>query len=235
MSTTCIALQSPVGETLRLYNRSISATQQLPSIPPAFCDSMVVRECVFVDEMKAVPLVHHMDTDDARSWHWTLYTSPVAEESKSQPIGTIRLIPFPHYSHPEPGAKFDPPPPDTPIVGAETFFSTPPPTYAIDRATSLYDGVEPFLKLGRLCVVKEFQGRKFADWLVQTTLNWAAENPTSFHKEGMPEWKGLVCIHAQEKAVSMWQRNGFVIDEKLGTWFEAGIRHYGMFTRVKVK
>jgi predicted GNAT family N-acyltransferase len=64
-------------------------------------------------------------------------------------------------------------------------------------------------------------------------LKWAGENPISI--DGIPKWNGLVCIHAQEKAVSMWQRNGFVVDEGMGTWFEAGIRHYGMFTRAKIK
>jgi predicted GNAT family N-acyltransferase len=82
-------------------------------------------------------------------------------------------------------------------------------------------------------VVKEFRGKRLADQLVQMALKWAGENPISI--DGIPKWNGLVCIHAQEKAVSMWQRNGFVVDEGMGTWFEAGIRHYGMFTRAKIK
>ena len=238
MSKRSIAFQAPVGDALRLYNRSASATQQVTSIPPAFCDSMLVRETVFVEEQSAVPLVHHIDTDDARSWHWTLYVSLESSgkgEMIPRPVGTIRLVPFPLYPHPEPGAKFEAPSSDIPIVDAESFFSSPPPAYAVDRATSLHDGLESYLKLGRLCIVKEYRGKKLADLLVQTALNWAAENPASFRKDSIPEWKGLVCIHAQEKAVSMWQRNGFVVDEGMGTWFEGGIRHYGMFTRVNMK
>ena len=77
-----------------------------------------------------------------------------------------------------------------------------------------------------------------ADQLVQTALKWAGEISKSFSKlsgrEEMPEWERLVCVHAQKKAVSMWQRNGFVVDEGMGNWVEAGIQHYGMFTRVKV-
>jgi predicted GNAT family N-acyltransferase len=237
MSTTSIAFQSPVGDKLRSYDRSLLAYKQSFSIPPTFYDSMTVRETVFVDEMKAVPLTHHIDTDDARSFHWVLYISPdsaTSRDGKPRPVGTLRLVPFPHYPHPEPGARFEAPSVDTPLQDSETFFTASSPEYAIDRATSLHDGKEVYLKLGRLCVVKEFRRRRLADQLVQTALNWAKDNPDFAHEE-MPAWKGLVCVHAQEKAVSMWQRNGFVIDEGMGTWFEAGIKHYGMFTRVDLK
>lgn len=238
MSNILIQFQSPVGNKLRSYNRSLPASQQPCFIPATFCNSIAVRELVFVEEMKAVPLVHHIDTDDARSCHWVLYSSPQnssneTPKTKPQPIGTIRLVPFPHYPHPQPGARYDPPAGDVPVDDSYTFFSKSPPAYAIDRATSLHDGREPFLKLARLCVVKEFRGKRLADQLVQMALKWAGENPISI--DGIPKWNGLVCIHAQEKAVSMWQRNGFVVDEGMGTWFEAGIRHYGMFTRAKIK
>ena len=82
-------------------------------------------------------------------------------------------------------------------------------------------------------MVKEFRGKKLADQLIQTALKWAAESLISV--KDIPKWKGLVCINANEKAISMWQRNGFVVDEGMGTWFEAMIRHYGMFMRVEVK
>jgi GNAT superfamily N-acetyltransferase len=63
--------------------------------------------------------------------------------------------------------------------------------------------------LGRLSVVEDFRGKKLANILIQTALKWASENP-HFSKEGIPEWKGLVYVLAQENAVTTWQRNGFV-------------------------
>lgn len=110
------------------------------------------------------------------------------------------------------------------------------PVYARDRKTDLHDGVEPYVKLGRLCVVKEERGRRVADSLIQGALDWARENWEEVRKmdenEG-GEWKGLVCVHAQEGAVKTWARNGFVADERMGTWLEAQIRHVGMWRRVE--
>jgi predicted GNAT family N-acyltransferase len=199
---------------------------------------MTVREIVFVKEQKAVTLPHHLDPDDARSCHWVFY-APASEQSLSgdsplQPIGTIRLVPYPHGPHPERGASYEAPSRYAPVEDSETFFRHPPPKYQVDRATSLHDGKEPYLKLGRLCVVKEFRGKKLGDVLIQAALKWASENPY-FGKEGTLEWKGLVCAQAQEKAVTTWQRNGFVIDEEMGSWNTVGIKHYGLFHRVNVK
>jgi len=190
---------------------------------------MTVREVVFVDEQKNVPLAHHMDPADARSCHWVLYSSSKTE--KPQPIGTIRLIIYPHPPHPEPGSRHEAPGPDDPVEDSGTFFLAPPPPYVLNRATSLHDGKEPYLKLGRLCIIKEFRGKKLADVMIQAALKWAAENANLGESGGL-EWKGLVGLHAQEKAVTTWQRNGFVVDEGMETWWEAGLRMYGMFCRV---
>jgi predicted GNAT family N-acyltransferase len=51
----------------------------------------------------------------------------------------------------------------------------------------------------------------------------------------IPEWKGLVCIHAQEEAVGIWERHGFVVDSGTGNWAEGGIRHVGMFRRIDLE
>ena len=105
----------------------------------------------------------------------------------------------------------------------------------------MHDGKEPYLKLGRLSVIKKFGGNKLADVLIQAALKCAAENP-NFSKEQLgeqeleaPEWEGRVCVHAQEKAVITWTRNGFVVDKGMGNWFEAGMKHFGMFTRVGLR
>lgn len=190
-------------------------------------------------EQKNVLLPHHIDPDDARSCHWVVYDSPSGQDpngfSQVQPVGTIRLVPYPQAPHPEPGASYEAPGKDAPVEDSETFFRRPPPEYQVDRATSLHDGKEPYLKLGRLCVVKEFRGKRLADTLIQTALKWASENPQFGRKEGVPEWKGLVCAQAQEKAVTTWQRNGFVIDEEMGSWNAVGVRHYCLFHRLNIK
>jgi hypothetical protein len=87
------------------------------------------------------------------------------------------------------------------------FFNMPLPEYTADRKTSLHDGIENYFKLGRLCVIKEERGKRFADLLINSMLDWAKENAGEIEKGvrgKVPEWKGLVCVHAQEKAVDVW-------------------------------
>lgn len=106
----------------------------------------------------------------------------------------------------------------------------------MDRKTDLHDGVEPFVKLGRLCLVKEYRGNRLADLLIQEALRWARkeENREVVGGKDGKEWKGLVCVHARIEAMKTWARNGFVLDEGLGTWFEAGIPHVGMICRLEL-
>lgn len=200
---------------------------------------MQVREQVFVSEQFAVPIHHHMDRDDARSCHWALYAPTSSKDQR--PIGTIRLVPYPHYPHPPPGARFEAPGKEVPLTDADTRFSSPLPKHARDRTTDLHDGIEPYVKLGRLCVVKELRGKRYADMLIQAALNWARANhqfsASSLKLDenpGVPQWKGLVCIHAHKKAVGAWRRNGFAVDEGMGSWFEGGMEHVGMFCRLDV-
>lgn len=233
-----IAFHGPPKDILCAYNRNIPSSQQSKSIPLVLRDAMTVREIVFVHENKNVLLPHHLDPDDARSYHWVLYApvseEPVSGDAELRPVGTIRLVPYPHGPHPEPGKSYFAPDEDAPVEESETFFRRAPPEYEADRTTSLHDGKEPYLKLGRLCVVKEFRGNKLADVLIQTALEWASEN-FPFGTTGMPEWKGLVCAQAQEKAVTTWERNGFVIDKEMGTWTTVNVKHYGMFHRINLE
>lgn len=87
-------------------------------------------------------------------------------------------------------------------------------------------------------------------WLiVNAPMAWAKKNPTYFnpsvksmgmenmgaHNAGeIPQWKGLVCVHAQEQ-VEVWAKWGFSLDEKMGKWVEEGITHVGMFQRLKIE
>ncbi len=217
-------------ELLETYDLLLPAYEQPADFPKVFLDSLNIRARVFVDEQKAVPLRHHLDRDDARSCCMVLY-SP---EPDSQPIGTIRLVPSPHWPHPTPGARLEPPGDDVNYIPAKELFSTSLPEYAVDRVTELHDGIEPYVKLGRLSVLEEFRGKGLANLLVQGMLQWAAANPDFACEQDGIRWKGLVCIHAHDRAVGMWKRNGFVLDEGMGSWFEAGMRHVGMFQRLEL-
>jgi GNAT superfamily N-acetyltransferase len=163
--------------------------------------------------------------------------------TRSQPIGTIRLVPFPHLPHPEPGSSY--------IAGAlETGLdaeSSEPPPYIVDRPTTYHDGKESYIKLGRIAVLKEFRGSGIAKMLVNAAMTWAQQNPTFFNPsiEGMdnlgvsstgeiPVWKGLMCAHAQEQVAKAWAKWGFQLDEGMGTWIEEGLNHVGMFQRLDI-
>lgn len=49
-----------------------------------------------------------------------------------------------------------------------------------------------------------------------------------------PQWRGLVCVHAQEQVASVWASWGFEVDEGMGKWWEEGIPHVGMFLRLEI-
>lgn len=161
--------------------------------------------------------------------------------TRSTPIGTIRLVPFPHAPHPEPGSVF--------TFNAEEEPAGPPP-YITDRATTFHDGKEPYIKLGRIAVVKEFRGAGIARMLADAALTWAKDNPTFFNPsvttvgmenlgaksaEEIPVWKGLVCVHAQESVEKAWAKWEFQLDEGMGSWDEEGIKHVGMFRRLPIE
>ncbi|TVY35395.1 hypothetical protein LSUB1_G008467, partial [Lachnellula subtilissima] len=189
-----------------------------------FLDALSVREKIFVGEQKAVPLTHHTDTNNARSYPQTL--------PPPKPIGTIRLIPSPHPAHPAPGSIYDASPgEEVPARSAEEVFFAADPIYETGKRTSFHDGEEPYVKLGRLCVVAEERGRRIADVLIQGSLEWARENPGAVARmcgDGGGEWRGLVCVHAQEGAVRMWERNGFVVDREMGGVGGGGKEAFGV-------
>lgn len=234
-----LAIQTPPGPLLQSYNLALPALSPLqsPTIPQTLKDSFFVRETVFVNEQKAVPLQHHIDRDDARSCHWVLYSRP-SSTAAPIPIGTVRLVPPPQWPHPEEGARFEAPDADIPAQDLEVLFNAPLPSYIVDKKTNLHDGTELYIKLGRLCVVKEYRGKKLADLLIQRALSWVKKRENRELVQGVVkemEWKGLVCVHAQEGAVKTWARNGFVVDEGMGGWYEGGIPHVGMFLRLALE
>ncbi|KAI5467024.1 acyl-CoA N-acyltransferase [Mariannaea sp. PMI_226] len=251
------------------FQRGLSRDAQPQSIPGSFLDAMEVREKVFVEE-QGVPAENEFDEDDPKCCHWVAYasvnkterlevrddegnvTQPRRSSTSTVPIGTVRLVPFPHDPHPEPNGEYW----NGVLQGGNQEKENgngpevvQPKTFDLDRATSFHDGKEPYVKLGRLAVIKEFRGHRIAGLLVKTVLTWLKENPSSFdpsikelgleqmgasNDKEIPRWNGLVCVHAQKQVVGAWAKWGFEVDEKMGEWWEEGIPHVGMFQRLEV-
>lgn len=236
-----IRLQEP-PINLNGYDRSLPVLKQSIVLPNQFIDAMLVREEVFVKE-QGCSLLMEADPDDARSCHWVVYDK-LSVESELIPAGTIRLVPFPHDPHPVPGSSWDfDPEAESAVITSKKI------PYVADRATTYHDGKEPYFKLGRWAVRKEFRGRGLANLLAKTALDWAKKNSKFFHvpayviapdQDGRAMdghqtiWRGLVCIHAQEHVASAWAKLGFKLDEEMGEWTEAGILHVGMFQKLEL-
>ena len=90
---------------------------------------------------------------------------------------------------------------------------------------------EPYIKLGRVATLKRARGKGLSRQLTDEAFAWCAKNSNSIG-EG---WNGNVLTHAQVVIEKMYQRLGFVTDEKLGRWDECGIEHLGMWKRLEVQ
>lgn len=258
MGTPFITFLEP--SKLEGYISGAPRDSQPPSIPSAFLDAMEVRERVFVEE-QGVKAEFEFDGDDPRCCHWVVYASvnkteelevrdeggnvvqPRKSSTRSTPIGTIRLVPFPHEAHPKPGGHYY-----NGLLEGETESQDHLAKYITDRATTFHDGKEPYVKLGRLAVIPEFRGHRVAGLLVSSVLGWLRNNPSCFdpsikemglaqlgakNETDIPKWNGLVCVHAQEQVVGAWSKWGFKTDEGMGKWWEEGMAHVGMFQRIE--
>lgn len=286
MGTPFVAFLAPYRQ--KDYILGAPKEDQPATVDPIFVDAMEVRNAVFVDEQK-VPADNEYDRDDARSCHWVAYASinkvveeavydennkvvrPRRSSTRSVPIGTLRLVPFPHEPHPVPNGDYwdgklvgtvNPDGSVTPAVltgtyttsvrgevaGGESTVGKPSVPQPANRPTTLHDGQEPYVKFGRLAVAKEFRGHGIAKLLVTNGMAWMRANPDRFDPSvaqlglaamgartdrEIPQWGGLVCVHAQEGVVGAWERFGFQVDEGMGRWREEGIWHVGMFQRLE--
>ncbi|KAI2631736.1 acetyltransferase [Xylaria nigripes] len=264
--------------------------EQSIDVPSVFRDAMSVREKVFVEE-QGCPLEFEFDADDGRSCHWVVYASvnttkvperrdPITNaiiqrrrsEGQTIPIGTMRIVPFPHTPHPVDGGRYvgnelqtaedgaknsngfhDEASTDKNGTAAKSSFEDSrldlTLSYGPDRPTEFHDGKEPYVKLGRLAVLPQYRGRQIAMQLWNAARKWLLEHPTYFNpsvkelgferlkvgdSDEIPKWNGLVCVHAQEPVVKIYEGWGFQVDKKMGRWFEEGIPHVGMFIRLEV-
>ncbi|KAJ2974436.1 hypothetical protein NQ176_g6060 [Zarea fungicola] len=88
-----------------------------------------------------------------------------------------------------------------------------------------------------------------AGMLVNTAIQWLKDNPSYFdpsitelgldqigarRETDIPSWVGLICVHAQKDVQAVWERFGFKVDEGMGSWWEEGILHVGMFQRLDI-
>ncbi|KAK8146279.1 hypothetical protein G3M48_003370 [Beauveria asiatica] len=265
MGTPFISLLEP--SKLEGYKPGAPRDEQPVGLPSTFLDAMEVREDVFVKE-QSVPVDNEFDVNDSRSCHWVAYASvhttqkqevrdetgavvqPRKSSTRSTPIGTVRVVPFPHSPHPVSGGRYwkdvlegeD----AQPSAEVDTVVG---PVFAADRPTTYHDGRESYVKLGRLAVQKDFRGNQIAGLLVSTALQWLKENPSYFdpsvtelgleqmgarRETEIPSWGGLVCVHAQKQVQPFWERCGFQVDEGMGSWWEEGILHVGMFQRLTI-
>jgi predicted GNAT family N-acyltransferase len=262
------------------YKPAQPREEQPSNILATFLDAMDVRMAVFVDEQNVPAEVEFdIDDPRSRHWvvyasvnkiespekladDGITVLEPRRSSTTTLPIGTLRCVPFPHPPHPTPGKRYlggeleddgtktdvaagDDASPSLVVRRPSLKLSN-----MTDRKTSLHDGVEPYVKLGRLAVAKEFRRHKLASLLVKTALQWLRTNPGAFDLSisevgleqlgagddaKVPRWDGLVCVHAQTAALAFWEKLGFEKDEEMGTWWEDGIEHHGMFHKLKVR
>ncbi|KAK8210898.1 acyl-CoA N-acyltransferase, partial [Phyllosticta capitalensis] len=253
----------PPTPTIANYDASLRASEQTAAdIPQTFKDAMTVRERVFVEEQN-IPLENEFDADDPRSFHWVVYASVGAtgstngfqpsngatngseteqeERRRSDPsayrvaVGVVRLVPPPHPPHPAPSDAH-----------ALDNSLAAPATDDLHAHTA-----PPYIKLGRLAILKPYRKLGLSSLLVRTALDWAAQNAHVICPPASPEaveiakiegregslvsWDGSTLVHAQAPLEKFYGTFGFVKDEAMGVWDEEGIDHVGMWLKVKLR
>ncbi|KAL8834821.1 MAG: hypothetical protein Q9176_007280 [Flavoplaca citrina] len=200
-----------------IHPHNISA-ESLPGVPILFLRALGVRILVFVNEQQC-SLANEIDADDARSWHW------IASDGEN-PVATMRLVPVSTITEEVHDAK---------EKNSDGLLTEP-----YHGATKMWDGREPYIKIGRMATLAEYRGKGIAQTLIDESLDWAKAHAAELSSgEGKqpgdaPQWRGLVLSHAQKSVQRWWGKMGFEFDEGLGVWWEEGIEHVGMWRRVEV-
>ncbi|GAM90828.1 hypothetical protein ANO11243_088730 [Dothideomycetidae sp. 11243] len=247
-----VAVQAPPGAALKVYDRGKRHNVQPAeeNLPPTFLDAMSVREDVYVDE-QSVPLENEFDPDDQQSFHWVVYASVStagsngadgAERRSSSggklPVGTVRIVLPPHVHDEE--SHNEGPDMAGPREGQDA-----------EALGCLRRGDEPYVRMGRLAVLKPYRKMGLSSLLVNAALEYASNHPDEIVPPVSPtateqrrietgasdnqgEWNGLVLVHAQSAIEKLWRTWGFVRDQTMGEWNEEGIMHVGMWRRITV-
>ncbi|OOF95193.1 hypothetical protein ASPCADRAFT_507103 [Aspergillus carbonarius ITEM 5010] len=221
--TFTTTLIPPPGKSTPLNLPIFTTTTPTPSSSGSpLTDALTIRSLVFVTEQNCTP-EGEIDNDDVRSWQWVIYHEPQPSTTPTEtktPVAVIRLVPPPHEPHEV-------------LTHPESAGSLP--KWDTDH--------EPYVKLTRVAVLKEWRGYGLGRKLVEEALEWARGNGGEIERacaEVVGEerekkaWKGLVLVHAQTQVERMYVRMGFETDEGLGRWDEEGIEHVGMWRRVQL-
>ncbi|CRG91905.1 hypothetical protein PISL3812_08959 [Talaromyces islandicus] len=188
---------------------------------PVFNHAMHIRHAVFIEEQGCNPDAE-IDADDARSWQYVIYANTTdTHDQEERAVAVVRLVPPPHAPH---------------EALQEPARASELPAFDVRH--------EPYVKITRVAVIKEFRGLGLAAKVMRAAEEWAAENKESIDAmcrrvagdDGIDEqgkgWTGLVGLHAQVQVEKMYQRMGYETNHSMGTWDEEGIQHVGMFKRV---
>lgn len=212
--------------------------------------ALSVRFSVFVHEQRC-SAENEVDADDARSWHWVAFATPKDHLSKSV-NGSLEMMEIENRNYGTREATGDG------IVAAAAIRLVPvsSPVASLDGdgshkeqvegprhgPTTMWDGQEPYIKLGRLATLTSHRGLSLGSRLVAMALEWAdthreilrrTEVVDEEKREGTGDgWDGLILVHAQKGVQGFWTKVGFCKDEGMGEWWEEGIKHVGMWKRL---
>ena len=251
-----ISLLPPPGPSVLKIHFQPSLLSE-STVPSLFLDASAIRFAVFVVGQHC-PAAEEIDADDPCSWHWVAFaasrerdgggvadTADLGDEKESVAAATIRLVPVSSAA----------PDGDDGIV---THIEGPS-----HNPTQMWDGHEPYIKLGRLATLSAYRGLGLGRLLINTALEWAVENsavlkstddltsgdkkrekgeeqPTGEDEENTNGdgkgngWNGLVLVHAQTEVEPFYRRLGFMTDEGMGRWYEGGIEHLAMWRRLEL-
>ncbi|KAK1754401.1 hypothetical protein QBC47DRAFT_414365 [Echria macrotheca] len=227
-STPFIAMldRHQAGPLGNAWDRDKLPSEQSAKIPRTFVDAMTVRKAVNVDKL-GVPLAHELQPDDRFAFHWVIYMSarqtispevrdfvtgelvnPRKSKTETIPLGTIRMVPFPHLAFPRPGGVYtkgvltNPGAPASAVASpAFAGLAVAPWTQtdharavdpniwppAVERPTQYWDGREPYIKIGRLTVRRDHgdnNNPRAASQLIDTVVQFMRVNSLAFNQRG---------------------------------------------------